>query len=773
MKILVWSAFLALSTSSIAQSSYTGIATDNTVSAGMAVINPSAIVDSKTKLTISTRMNFSSISNFNSANFLPYGNTSKYIEPKNSGYLKRYQDLDVLNVKYEFDHKNAGAYSLRVRSLANTMGIPTDWTHNAVYKYDSNFVNNPQDLSGMSMNQILFTEHAFSYGRTIFDRQTSFLKAGVTLKILNGLDARYYHFNSGSILFPDTSSTDAVLSNADVDFGKNMSKNQLSYKNRGLGFDLGVTYEFRPNYEDQYYEMDGAKRLVRYDRNKYKWKATASITDLGFARFIRDTLKTFDFTNPGQTFDASKLLNVSSLVQLPFMYIQDSIQINGTKSPEQISKYRMNLPTTFHAGFDMNVLRNFYVSYNVSLPLSMKNDITKIKGYFIHTITPRVEKEKWSIMLPISQLGNGRVHVGLAGRFLFRGFSVFAGSNNMALLYGQKASLSRNFFVGIAYNVLYKVPSDRDGDKISDELDECPDDPGLPENNGCPDSDGDGIIDKVDLCIYEKGLRKNRGCPDTDEDGIIDMNDMCPNDKGLGIHYGCPDSDKDGVIDAADRCPDVPGVELNNGCPLEIQGCCLDEDGDGVVNEKDKCPNEPGSVYNSGCPINDKNINNINLQQQKEQKDANNTGQQVKENPQIDVRNQFLTSQSALDSIMKGKRVMKSLSVYFDVDEATLRDGDQTNLDKFMKTLPKNERFEIILIGYTDRDGSLDYNLALSRRRAETVKRKLVDVYKFDPKNVNVYYYGETKSIHKGDYTEELKQADRRVDVKLIRLPKQ
>jgi outer membrane protein OmpA-like peptidoglycan-associated protein len=249
------------------------------------------------------------------------------------------------------------------------------------------------------------------------------------------------------------------------------------------------------------------------------------------------------------------------------------------------------------------------------------------------------------------------------------------------------------------------------------------------------------------------------------------MNDMCPNEKGLGIHYGCPDRDRDGVIDAADRCPDVPGIELNNGCPLDDQRCCTDEDGDGVLNDFDKCPGVPGSVYNSGCPIDSSNINKIDLQEEKEKVDANNTGQQATDNPGIDPREQLITSKSELDSVLAGKNIIKDLAIYFDVDEATLRDEEREKLDKAFKVLPKNERYEVVLVGNTDRDGSLDYNLQLSKRRAETVKRKLIEYYKFSEK-ITVYYYGEEKSIHSGDYTEELKQADRRVDVKLIKLPR-
>lgn len=774
MKNLVFFAFVLFHISSFAQPAYTGIVNDNYVNSFMASYNPSTIVDSKTKFSLHTESNNSNISNFVAKNYLVYGNVNKYLEPKNTGYIKKYLTSDILNFKYEFNHKNAAAYSFRFRSFRDLLGVPEMWAHNSTLKYKENFYGKPTDITGLTHTQLTFNEHNFTYARTIFDKQTSFLKAGASFKILNGISSSYFYANSGSITFSDTNTSNATFTNLDGQLGASESNNQFIYKNRGLGLDLGVTYEYRPDYEKQYYDMDGAKRLVRYDINKYKWKVSASITDIGFVRFINDSSSYYNFTNPSQQVNASSIVNVDSIFYNPYDYIQAGVASLGFKTTGgQVFKYRMNLPTTFHANFDMNVFKPmFFVSYNVSIPLTLKNDVTKIKGYFIHTVTPRVEKEKWSVMLPISQMGNGRVYIGGAGRFMYKGFTFFAGSNNLSFYYGKKSSLTRNFFVGASYSVFYKVPKDTDGDKISDERDNCPFDPGLPEFNGCPDTDGDGIMDKEDLCIYDKGPKRTKGCPDTDEDGIIDMNDMCPNEKGLGIHYGCPDRDMDGVIDAADRCPDEPGVELNNGCPIENKGCCLDQDGDGILDEKDKCPTVPGSVYNSGCPIDSSNINKINLPKEKEQKDANNTGQQVKDNPTIDPRKQLITSKDALDSLLASKKISKNLSVYFDVDEATLTSTEQQSFDNFMKTLPKNEKFEILLIGYTDRDGSLDYNLALSKRRAETVQRKLIDVYKFDPKNISIYYYGESKSIHKGDYTDEMKKADRRVDVKVIRVPK-
>lgn len=52
--------------------------------------------------------------------------------------------------------------------------------------------------------------------------------------------------------------------------------------------------------------------------------------------------------------------------------------------------------------------------------------------------------------------------------------------------------------------------SDRDGDGIYDEDDECPDVPGLEKFKGCPDTDGDGIEDRMDECPLE-------ACPNGEE----------------------------------------------------------------------------------------------------------------------------------------------------------------------------------------------------------------------------------------------------------------
>ena len=78
---------------------------------------------------------------------------------------------------------------------------------------------------------------------------------------------------------------------------------------------------------------------------------------------------------------------------------------------------------------------------------------------------------------------------------------------------------------------------------------------------GGTDTDGDGVYDKDDECPEQPGLAEFNGCPDSDGDGIEDRQDACPNEAGLAEFDGCPDSDGDGVADPDDDCP------ASNGCP--------------------------------------------------------------------------------------------------------------------------------------------------------------------------------------------------------------
>jgi outer membrane protein OmpA-like peptidoglycan-associated protein len=231
---------------------------------------------------------------------------------------------------------------------------------------------------------------------------------------------------------------------------------------------------------------------------------------------------------------------------------------------------------------------------------------------------------------------------------------------------------------------------DRDGDKIIDKRDKCPDDPEdydkFEDGDGCPDKDNDrdGILDIKDKCPDEAATCD--GCPvyDTDKDGIEDAADKCPRQAedfdGFNDKDGCPDldNDNDGIPDKEDNCPtkaeDSDGFNDTDGCPDP------DNDGDGLEDVIDKCPNERGPADNQGCPV---------------------------------------TSQIEQKLILKG--------VNFRSGSAVLTPGSYTTLDQIYESLSRESNVSLEIRGYTDSRGSDDYNLRLSQQRAEAVKEYLVN----------------------------------------------
>ncbi len=64
--------------------------------------------------------------------------------------------------------------------------------------------------------------------------------------------------------------------------------------------------------------------------------------------------------------------------------------------------------------------------------------------------------------------------------------------------------------------------------------------------------------------------------------------------------------------------------------------------------------------------------------------------------------------------------------VYFDWDEAKLKPDAQVKLDRFVDEMREMQNIVLYVEGHADRSGPADYNLSLSKERAEEVRSQLV-----------------------------------------------
>jgi OOP family OmpA-OmpF porin len=171
------------------------------------------------------------------------------------------------------------------------------------------------------------------------------------------------------------------------------------------------------------------------------------------------------------------------------------------------------------------------------------------------------------------------------------------------------------------------------------------------------------------------------------------------------------DNDNDGLIDDYDSCPNTSvGVEVDS------TGCALDTDGDGVPNYADNCPATPAAraVDVNGCKF-------------------------------------------ALIS-----KVEVTLKVNFARNSNVIMEEHNPEIEKVANFLKKHPEVTTVIEGHTSSRGADDYNIELSKARAEAIKTVLIERFVIDAGRISTLGYGEARPIATND-TEAGRLANRRV----------
>ncbi len=714
--------------------------------------------------------------------------------------------IDLLNVNFHVGKKIAIGFGIRSRVVANAENFSTPLykllTSGLDYAslWDKDFSNQNANISMLAWN-----EYYLNYGQVIYDGKRHFVKAGVNLKLLQGMGAAYMYAKNFSYGLENENTSfhlrgdfnygysDNLDSGSDVNFLSSLSG---AASKVGFGADLGIVYEFRPKYQDFKYDMDGVKDLWRRDKNKYLARVGVSFLDIGGMTF-RKGGESRDFSvNSNVQFDLDVFKEISSLEDLD--RVIDSLvtnNVNWTSNQNSGASFRKSLPSAFSFQGDFKIWNDFYVNVTGMFSLIPKGKEGAVRVANTISVTPSYDFKWVGLFFPMSynEYQGFRAGVGLRAGPLTVGFTDW-----VSMLASGKVR-GTGVYMGARIPILYKKPKDRDGDKVSDKKDLCPTVPGLwefkgcpdtdgdgiqdsadecpgvwglKEFNGCPDTDGDGIPDKDDACPFEKGLKEFDGCPDTDGDGIPDKDDECPNEAGLSRYNGCPDTDGDGIPDKDDACPNATGPIENDGCPdsdgdgvldyldecpdrvgpIENNGCPWpDSDGDGVLDKDDKCPTIAGPVANFGCPYEDTDGDGVIDSED----DCPNTPGTVanKGCPEVELEVKEIL-QTAFDALE------------FETGRDVIKASSKPSLDVLAGVLIKRPDWKLLISGHTDNVGNAQTNLILSKKRAEAVRAYLMS-QGVDEKRFIVSYFGDTKPIADNS-TVEGRQKNRRVDMNVM-----
>ena len=113
----------------------------------------------------------------------------------------------------------------------------------------------------------------------------------------------------------------------------------------------------------------------------------------------------------------------------------------------------------------------------------------------------------------------------------------------------------------------------------------------------------------------------------------------------------------------------------------------------------------------------------------------------------------------------RGHVVLKDL--VFETGADALDPGSYDSLTTLAGYLKKNPKLVIALVGHTDSIGSLEQNIDLSKRRAQSVRTRLIEAYDIEPGRVQAEGMGYLAPVA-SNLSPEGREANRRVEVILL-----
>jgi hypothetical protein len=688
-----------------------------------------------------------------------------------------------LSFMVQMSPKHSFALTTRARAMGSVNQISQTLVNiaNTPNLQSSDFADKRFDDLGFNANANGFFEAALSYGRVAFNKEKHFLKWGTTIKYLVGASiytqVRDFDFFvktnqpiQGSTSVQDILQTFQAQVGGGSSLGNNIEINnfrELRQKilngSSGFGADLGVVYEFRPDWEEHTYKMDGVEGLQDKRTNKYLLKVGVSLMDLGGIRYrTPSTIGVKAKINDASGLDLDE--KERDLIQQN-PYNEDSLRkaFGNSVNLDIFDNFRAGLPTALHITADYRLTPHIYTNLTYIQNMRGRYGVGARQASLL-ALTPRLEFHGFELALPLSLQNN--LSTFAFGAAIKLGYLVIGSDNILGALNAGKIN-GADVYVSLCVPVRTpKKPKDKDLDGISDKLDDCKEVQGIWEFKGCPDTDGDKIQDKDDSCPSEAGLPEFKGCPDKDGDKIQDKEDECPDVLGLPEFKGCPDKDGDGVQDKEDECIDIAGLAEFKGCPdkdgdkiqdkedacpdvaglVEYQGC-PDTDGDRIQDKEDDCPNQAGLPQFKGCP--DTDADGI-----MDKDDACPDVVGIRENngcPEVKNAPPVLTEEE--------KEVLKEVfeSLEFEYSKAVIA----------QKSQEKKTHYKLRIEGHTDNVGNAQANLKLSQDRAKAVK---IFLEKEGVKAAQLVSegFGDKKPIA-DNKTEEGRKKNRRVEFKIVK----
>ncbi|NML64247.1 hypothetical protein HHL22_03415 [Hymenobacter sp. RP-2-7] len=479
-----------------------GLALSNYGGTNGAYLNPSALADSR--LSAYLNLGGASASFYNS--YLQLNLPQKpwekgfsfrkaYLveQPGGSGpqFATATADVRLPSLMLTLGPRSAVAFSSRVRGFAQATGVSYSLAQLARYGLgEANQLGLADRLltdNSFNLEANAYHEFALSYARTLTPNTTHFFKGGLTFKYLVGLGGGYVR-NEG-VQFRVLDKNTVELQSRQLSYGLTDFNlyGQSGFKagdlygaqqlGRGFGADLGLTYEWRPDYARYEYDMDGRTRPDE-TRNKYRLRLGVALTDLGALGY-----NSAQHVRQGQL-AGTATVRLGQLDTLTFRTLQSventAQRLVGLSSTSR--EFTTYLPAALRLTADYHLAGPFYAGLlwtQSLLPASSLGSHTPS----LLALAPRVEFSRAELAVPVVWAnGYRQLQVGA----MLRVGPLVLGSDNLGGLLGITSARGADVYFGLALALRRYRPRDKDGDGVSNRYDKCPKEKGTWATRGCP-----------------------------------------------------------------------------------------------------------------------------------------------------------------------------------------------------------------------------------------------------------------------------------------------
>ncbi len=245
-------------------------------------------------------------------------------------------------------------------------------------------------------------------GMIAYQRDRHFVKVGASAKYIFGLGNTYYNLENVDYVVQNDSVI--TINNFSGQYGGSVLG---FYPGSGWSVDIGVVYEKK---------LDNVTRYVPHSPQSgceyigYEYKFGLSIIDIGQVSFKRDAFY-------------RQVQNGNSVWYGYNSFQPDGIRDIVSKFDEQFrgevtereNSYKTPMPTMISMQFDYNFGYGFYVNATVNYGIKFRKK-PAAERYDMIAITPRIERRRWGVALPLSMNETLHPAVGFAVRFWYLSF---------------------------------------------------------------------------------------------------------------------------------------------------------------------------------------------------------------------------------------------------------------------------------------------------------------------------------------------------------------